>query len=566
MIDAIAMAPETFGSLDDLEGTSDEDALTVSGTVADAQGRALSGVLIDMSAPPRGPTLATAVTGADGSYAIAGCLVDRSWQLNPSRAGCRFTPTLARLDHVIANRRVNFTGLGEACAGGGGVVRNVAPIDPGPRPGPPGAGGPPLLGRPRADQRQAAAIACIPDLAPPMLLLCEDAFIRFQEVDSVSGAIRGEDGAGLGPTFNGNSCAMCHSQPAVLGSSPAPFSPQKPVANPQVALAVLDGARNEVPPFVTESGPVRVVRFRSDGEVHDLYTIAGRVDAHGCGQHQPDFANNLRNDNVRSRIPLALFGLGLIEAVPDATLRANLAASTNAALGIGGTFNGLGNDRAIARFGRKAQTKSLLAFAGEAYNVEQGVTNEIFPEERNAAPGCSFNGVPEDKTDPMRTGTVSDANSDVQNFAIAMRLSAAPRPALPPGPTQASVDHGAALFETVGCGHCHTPTLTTATSNLDAALSNVQIHPFSDFAIHRMGVKLADDIVQGDAGPDQFRTTPLWGVGQRLFFLHDGRTTDIVDAIQAHASAGSEANVVIGKFNQLLVDDQQDIVNFLRSL
>jgi CxxC motif-containing protein (DUF1111 family) len=72
--------------------------------------------------------------------------------------------------------------------------------------------------------------------------------------------------------------------------------------------------------------------------------------------------------------------------------------------------------------------------------------------------------------------------------------------------------------------------------------------------------------VQGIAGPDQFRTTPLWGLGQRLFFLHDGRTTDVVEAIEAHASAGSEANTVITIFNFMTATDQQDVANFLRSL
>jgi CxxC motif-containing protein (DUF1111 family) len=90
--------------------------------------------------------------------------------------------------------------------------------------------------------------------------------------------------------------------------------------------------------------------------------------------------------------------------------------------------------------------------------------------------------------------------------------------------------------------------------------------PFSDFAVHHMGSNLSDGVSQGAAGPDEFRTAPLWGIGQRLFFLHDGRASDLLDAIQAHASAGSEANAVIGKFNALSSSQKQDILNFLRSL
>jgi CxxC motif-containing protein (DUF1111 family) len=81
-----------------------------------------------------------------------------------------------------------------------------------------------------------------------------------------------------------------------------------------------------------------------------------------------------------------------------------------------------------------------------------------------------------------------------------------------------------------------------------------------------MGEGLADGITQGGAGPDEFRTAPLWGVGQRVFFLHDGRTTDLITAIEAHHSRGSEANAIIVRFKRLSVTQQQDIINFLRSL
>ena len=81
-----------------------------------------------------------------------------------------------------------------------------------------------------------------------------------------------------------------------------------------------------------------------------------------------------------------------------------------------------------------------------------------------------------------------------------------------------------------------------------------------------MGTGLADNVSQGSAGGDQFRTAPLWGLGQRIFFLHDGRTKDLMQAIAAHASQGSEANQVIQNFNNLSNQQQQDLLNFLRSL
>lgn len=97
-------------------------------------------------------------------------------------------------------------------------------------------------------------------------------------------------------------------------------------------------------------------------------------------------------------------------------------------------------------------------------------------------------------------------------------------------------------------------------------MSNVSYQPYSDFALHHMGAGLADGIVQGSAGSDQFRTAPLWGVGQRLFFMHDGRTSDLLLAIRTHSSNGSEANTVIRNFNSLSASQIQDVLNFLRSL
>ena len=199
---------------------------------------------------------------------------------------------------------------------------NFSPLhaqsDPGPRPGP------------------AAAGSFYPTLNSNEQAFFNQSQLRFQEVDSVSGGIAGETGSGLGPTFNGNSCTQCHAQPTIGGSSPGMASPQNPIPNPQVALAALDGATNTVPAFITENGPVREARFIKtatgtlDGGVHELYTIAGRSDATGCSLAQPDFAAALSDHNVIFRTPSSLFGLGLVEATPDAILQANLAATQSA--------------------------------------------------------------------------------------------------------------------------------------------------------------------------------------------------------------------------------------------
>jgi CxxC motif-containing protein (DUF1111 family) len=160
----------------------------------------------------------------------------------------------------------------------------------------------------------------------------------------------------------------------------------------------------------------------------------------------------------------------------------------------------------------------------------------------------------------------------IENFANFQRLLAPPTPsANTPGGAK-SIASGRKKFEEVGCALCHTPALNTGQYVTVAALRNKTANLFSDLLLHRMGPRLADDIIQGAAAPDEFRTAPLWGLGQRIFFLHDGRTTDLLEAIQAHRSRGnakfgpSEANAVIDRFNDLKGFEQQDILNFLRSL
>jgi CxxC motif-containing protein (DUF1111 family) len=388
---------------------------------------------------------------------------------------------------------------------------------------------------------------------------------------------------GLGPRMNLNSCLGCHAYPATGGSSPK--------VNPQVAFATAPGATDTLPSFITANGPVREVRFvkapdgSPDGGVHSLFTIAGRDGASGCMMSQPDFAGAMANNNAIFRIPTPVFGAGLIEQIPDSAIIANQAASapTRQAFGIrgrvnivlaGSTMSGQpnlnGNDGTAARFGWKAQNKSLLLFAGEAYNVEMGITNELFQTERDEAPGCQYAATPNDVSNPDAT-TPAEMLSGIEKFAIFMRFLAPPTPSttVPGGST--SITRGKGLFAAIGCAACHTPTLTTGWSSV-AALSKKSVNLYSDLMIHDMGPGLADGISQGQAGPSEFRTAPLWGLGQRNFFLHDGRTADLVVAIQQHASGGtttqdaSEANAVVANYNRLSQTDRQHLLNFLRSL
>jgi len=487
-------------------------------------------------------------------------------------------------------------GLGGGGGGGGGTGGGTGgqqATDPGVRGGPAGAGGP------------------LPGLSPAELAFFNAAETnRFEDVDAVAN--------GLGPGFNLNSCSGCHAQPATGGSSPA--------TNPEVAVATLNGATNVIPAFVTVNGPIREARFvlnpdgTPDGGVHDLFTITGRSDAQGCSLAQPNFAAAIAANNIIFRIPTPTFGLGLVENVSDSGLQTAFqsTAQQKASLGVSGNFNTSGNTGNITRFGWKAQNPSLLVFSAEAYNVEMGVTNDGFPNKRNNPPqGCLFNPLPEDTTNLTNTtnsgSPASDFSSDVINFAAFMRMLAPPTPASAASavaqtsstttattttsstPVQvadadsssvlaaatgtssastaattsasaASITRGQQVFANIGCQACHIINQTTGNSEIGPAATNVTFQPLSDFALHNMGSGLADRISQGAATGDQFRSAPLWGVGQRIYFLHDGRTTDLKVAIEQHASSGSEANTVINNFNMLSVSDQQSLLNYLRSL
>ena len=415
-------------------------------------------------------------------------------------------------------------------------------------------------------------------LSPGQSQYFTDGLVRFNEADQVAN--------GLGPTFNSNSCASCHAQPAAGGSSPRADQYPNIGPNPQIEAASAGGATNRVPFFITSDGPVREARFpfvvtsggsltkTPDGGVHALFTIAGRGDAGNCSLAQPNFEQMAQLHNLIFRIPTPVFGAGLIENIADATILANMRANSflKGRLGISGHPNFSGNDGTITRFGWKAQNKSLEIFTGEAYNVEMGVTNELFPDERGMPPAaCLINPTPEDLTNFDLSG--DQIPSDVVGFSHFMRFLAPPAQSsqgIPGNPPSSSIQNGQALFSQIHCDTCHTPAMQTATSKLTPALSSQTAALFSDLLVHHMGTGLADNVSQGSAGPDEFRTAPLWGLGQRIFFLHDGRSGPgnggLVHAIEQHASSGSEANTVISNFNQLSTQQKQDLLNFLRSL
>ena len=372
---------------------------------------------------------------------------------------------------------------------------------------------------------------------------------------------------GLGPTFNSDSCSSCHAQPSQGGSSPA--------SNPQFAIYQLNGATNTMPFFVTPTSPTVNARspflpdlITPDGRVKQLFVMTGRTDAGGCNAVQPDFASAAAANNLIFRQTTPTFGLGLVEIIQNSDILANMNANlaTKQALGISG-HPSIAADGSISRFGWKAQLRSLIQFSGDAYNIEEGITNELSMGEVNATPGCANNPLPEDKTNFGKKFAPHDFDADPDDLSNFMRFL---QPPTQYPQTQQTIN-GQNQFNVIGCVLCHTTSFTTPVSSIPV-LSNVKTNLFSDLLVHHMGSCLADKIVQGNVQGDEFRTAPLWGAAQRIFFMHDGGSPDIVQAIERHfcpadgTYPASEANAVVTAFNTLTKANQQAIVNFLRTL
>jgi CxxC motif-containing protein (DUF1111 family) len=201
-----------------------------------------------------------------------------------------------------------------------------------------------------------------------------------------------------------------------------------------------------------------------------------------------------------------------------------------------------------------------------------GITNDNFQTERDENPNCQAAPVPNtvpnlDATSPLQFV------SPIEQFVMFMRFLAPPvqNPSYPGG--YRSIGYGRQAFDQVGCILCHTEQFTSnGLATTVAPLANQPVRLFSDLLLHHMGPRLADGVRQGQAGGDEFRSAPLWGLGQRIFLLHDGRTSDLVHAIHAHRSVAnaahpaSEANASIDAYDALPEDAKQNLLNFLRSL
>ena len=353
--------------------------------------------------------------------------------------------------------------------------------------GQPGGGGPPARG----------------GFGVPLRGLTPGELQRFTDGRDAFAAVEGADD-GLGPVFNGTSCGGCHNVGAIGGGSEL------------VETRFGTTTNGAFDPMTAHGG--------------SLIQTTGIGVAGACsfvGEVVPADATI-----VAGRRTTPLFGLGLVDAVPESTLLAVAARQARHQPGIAGRPNMVTNAvtglPAVGRFGWKSQAPNLLHFSGDAYLNEMGITTPMFPDENCPQGDCALLAC-----DPVPG--VDDGLEDVEAFRDFMTLLA------PPSPPRVSyaTAQGSWLFDEVGCASCHLRTLTTGASDA-AALRYRTFQPFSDFLLHDMG-SLGDGIEQGIATGREMRTAPLWGARLLTTFLHDGRAHSIEEAILAHDGQGSRA-------------------------
>ena len=331
---------------------------------------------------------------------------------------------------------------------------------------------------------------------------------------------------GLGPIFNDVSCVACHDAGGTGGASRRTVTRFGRTVN-----GVFD-------PLDAQGGSLLQARSINPG----------------IREGVPREANT-----VARRVTTPLFGAGLIEAIPDSTIvRGTLERKPAGIAGkVSVVQDPVSGQNRVGRFGWKAQQATLLAFSGDAYVNEMGITNRFFPAENapngNAALLARFDRVAEVEDEV----SAIDGQADIDRAADFMRLLAPP----PRGPATPSAVAGAAIFARLDCAVCHTPAMTTGRHAI-AALSEKTVGLYSDLLLHDMGA-LGDGIAQGTAGARDMRTAPLWGLRSRPTWLHDGRANTIDQAVRGHAG---EAQHSRDRYVALSPAERQQVLDFLNTL
>ena len=333
---------------------------------------------------------------------------------------------------------------------------------------------------------------------------------------------------GLGPLFNENQCSACHTVPASGGTTG--FE------------RIVKATRYE--------GPDACDPLVGDGGENVRSQATPLLKAHGIDR-QPMPA---RATEVGRFSPTALFGLGLVEAIPDEIILAREDPDDEDGDGISGRAGRTADGR-LARFGRKAEFATIEDFTESALRLEMGLTTPRAPRE-GTVEGVRFPA----EVDPAPEPEVDEGSIDLLTAFV--RFLAAPAPAPPRSPAHAdTMAAGRRLFGRLECTDCHTPSMRTGHSD-SPALHRKSVPLYSDLLLHEMGPALSD-VCGHTASPSELRTEMLMGLRHRLRLLHDGRTADLREAILAH---GGEAQAARDAFARLPWLQQEILLIFLRSL
>ena len=332
---------------------------------------------------------------------------------------------------------------------------------------------------------------------------------------------------GLGPAFNGRSCAECHSIPRIGGSGT--------ITEIRAGRRGKDGSFQEFP----------------GGSVFQMFSIP---------PHEVQAIIPPEADVIAHRKSLPLFGDGLVEAIPDEVLIGLEDPDDSDGDGVSGrahrVFDKANDQVRIGRFGWKAQQATLLAFGAEAYRDEMGITNALFPDEACHLGSCEKVKLADPLSDPEDLPSVTTGLRGIDDFENFMKFLGPP----PRGKITEEVRQGERLFYAAGCPACHLPSFKTGTSSA-RALSFKRFFPYGDFLLHDIGT--GDGIGQGEALPEEIRTPPLWGVRTRAPFLHDGRASTLKEAIEIHGREALKSRILFGKLSE---QEKRALVAFLESL
>lgn len=377
---------------------------------------------------------------------------------------------------------------------------------------------------------------------------------------------------GLGPTFNARACASCHvldgrgmppgsGDDAALGlllrlSVPGENDVGGPVPDPVYGGQLQDNSVNGVP---------------AEGHVEVTYALITGVYEDGTEYELRDptftivdLAFGPLGDEVMisPRLAPQVIGMGLLEAVPEATIVALADPDDADGDGISGRVNQAWNPATgqleLGRFGWKANQPTVEAQVADAFVGDIGITSSLHPQQNCPA-------VQTDCAAAIGGGDPEVTDSRLGSVTFYSRTLSVP--AMRDADTD-EVRSGAATFESIGCASCHTPTLTTGDSDIDA-LADQTFHPYTDLLLHDMGEGLADGRPDFDASGSEWRTPPLWGLGLvddvngHRFLLHDGRARTFEEAILWHGGEGQDA---ADAFRSLSAADRAALIRFLESL